>query len=119
MGTWGTCSYQNDSVMDAVGECEDTDDPTQEEADDILDEEFGEADIEEMYYHVLGCVVFFVSCGCEVKLEYLQQCIDTFIPYELKNNAYFKPKERAESLESERQMIQGEIDRIKAANGQS
>lgn len=115
MGAWGTGSYDNDSVMDAVGECEDTENPTQEEADAILAEAFGEADNnEEMFSHALGCVVFFLSHGCEVKLEYLQECIDTFVPYELENNDFNKyAEERTESLESESMMIQKEIDRIK------
>jgi hypothetical protein len=112
MGTWGTCSYDNDSVMDEVGACEDRHDPTQEEADKILDQAFLLADDDEMYYHVLGCVVYFLSHGCDVKLEYLQECIDTFIPHECENNAYFNPEPRAESLKEEFEMIQREINRI-------
>lgn len=106
MGAWGTGSYDNDSVMDAVDGCVDADYPTQEEADIILDEAFiTEADNEEMYYHVLGCVVYFLVHDCDVKREYLQQCVDIFIPYELENNNYYVPQERVESLTSEREMI--------------
>src|SRR5579863_6934364 len=113
MGVWGTDSYDNDSVMDAVGACKDTDAPTQDEADKILDGEWcDESDNPEMYYHVLGCIVFFLLNGCDVKIEYLLKCIDTFIPYELENNSYNNPQKRIQSLQSECNMIQSEINRL-------
>jgi hypothetical protein len=116
MGIWGPGSDDSDSVMDAVSECEDSENPTQEEADRILDRAFLVAQDPEMYYHALGCVIFFLSNGCHVKLKYLQKCIDTFIPYEVENNNYHNPEDRTESLKYELKMIQDKIESLASSD---
>ena len=109
MGTWGVSSYSNDSVMDAVGGY--IDNPTQEEADRILDQAYMEITDKEMYYHFLGCVVWFLDTGCNIKIEYLEKCANTIIPYEIENNGYRNRKARIEALEGEMKMIKGRLNK--------
>lgn len=73
MGAWGVESCSNDSTMDCLCDyCEDTNSPTQSEADKCLKNEFNV----EYSSTSLGLVIWFLNKGLSVGEDYLNRCIE-------------------------------------------
>lgn len=113
MGAWGFESSSNDGTMDILcGACKNIYEPTQEEANKCLEEDFNTEDSASS----LGIVIWFLQQGMEVDQKYLTACLEEVFPSEMDSNdsGWTNFAARKRCLEIEKEMIESALNSGKA-----
>lgn len=108
MGAWGCESSANDTTMDILCEyCKSTSEPTQQEADKCLRDEFDT----EYSASSLGIVVWFLQKGLYVDKDYLLRSLEKLdTEYAENANGWFDFEERRQCLRLEKEIIESALN---------